>query len=133
MFWQPPAGADWEKNMIIRLNEMVFYGYHGVHDEERTLGQRFIVSLEMQTDPASDRDIRNLEDTVDYTKVYDDIREIMESRQFQLLEVCANLVADKLLDDFPLIQDLNLRIQKPSVPIRGILRSVEVEVQRSRE
>jgi len=119
--------------MIIRLNEMVFYGYHGVHDEERTLGQRFIVSLEMCTDPASDSSISNLDDTVDYTKVYDDIREIMETHQFQLLEVCANLVADKLLADFPLIQQLNLRIQKPSVPIRGILRSVEVEVQRSRE
>jgi dihydroneopterin aldolase len=44
-----------------------------------------------------DSGILNLEDTVDYTKVYDDIREIMETHQFQLLEVCANTVADKLL------------------------------------
>ncbi len=118
--------------MIIRLNEMVFYGYHGLHDEERTLGQRFIVSLEMQTRPETDPTIRHLEDTVDYTKVYAQIREIMESHQFQLLEACANMVADKLLEDFPLIWQLTLRIQKPSVPIRGILRSVEVELSRGR-
>jgi len=118
--------------MIIRLNEMVFYGYHGVHDEERKLGQRFIVSLAMQTRPETDAAIRQLEDTVDYTKVYAQIREIMESHQFQLLEACANMLADKLLADFPLIWQLTLRIQKPSVPIRGILRSVEVELTRSR-
>ena len=119
--------------MIIRLNDMVFYGYHGVNDEERKLGQRFIVNLEMQTHPETDSVIKRLEDTVDYTKVYAEIREIMESRQFLLLENCANIVADKLLTDFPLIWKLKLCIQKPSVPIQGILRSVEVEVQRSRE
>lgn len=118
--------------MIIRLNEMVFYGYHGVHDEERKLGQRFIVSVEMQTRPGSDESIRHLDDTVDYTKVYAQIREIMEIHQFQLLEACANMVADKLLAGFPLIWQLTLRIQKPSVPIQGILRSVEVELTRSR-
>ena len=31
--------------MKIHLNEMVFYGYHGVHPEERKLGQRFIVNF----------------------------------------------------------------------------------------
>ena len=86
--------------MIIRLNDMVFYGYHGVNDEERKLGQRFIVNLEMQTHPETDSVIKRLEDTVDYTKVYAEIREIMESRQFLLLENCANIVADKLLADF---------------------------------
>jgi len=119
--------------MIIKLNEMVFYGFHGVHDEERRLGQRFIVSVTLYTDPALDSRIRNLEDTVDYTKVYDDIREIMETHQFQLLEVCANTVADKLLRDYHLLTSVELRIQKPSVPIQGSLSSVEVELCRNRE
>ncbi|MBP7205766.1 MAG: dihydroneopterin aldolase [Candidatus Cloacimonetes bacterium] len=118
--------------MIIRINEMVFYGFHGVHDEERKLGQRFIVNVEMQTRPGSDAAIRHLDDTVDYTKAYAVIREIMESHQFQLLEACANTVADKLLAGFPLIWQLTLRIQKPSVPIQGSLGGVEVELTRSR-
>ncbi len=111
---------------------MVFYGYHGVHDEERRLGQRFIVSLTLYTDPTLDAQIRNLDDTVDYTKVYHDIREIMESRQFHLLESCANTIADKLLDGYPLVQKVKICIQKPSVPINGSLKSVEVELKRLR-
>jgi len=118
----------------IRLNEMVFYGFHGVHDEERRLGQRFIVSATLYTDPALDAKIHNLEDTVDYTKVYDDIRDIMEDREqhFQLLENCANAIANKLLHGYPLIMEVKICIQKPSVPIQGSLKSVEVEVLRTR-
>ncbi len=111
---------------------MVFYGYHGVHDEERKLGQRFIVSASLHTNSALDAGVRNLEDTVDYTRVYADIKEIMESRQFQLLECCANSIADRLLADYPLIESLSICIQKPSVPIQGSLKSVEVEVFRQR-
>ena len=118
--------------MKIHLNEMVFYGYHGVHDEERKLGQRFIVSASLHTNSALDAGIRNLEDTVDYTRVFADIKEIMESRQFQLLECCANSIADRLLADYPLIESLSICIQKPSVPIQGSLKSVEVEVFRQR-
>jgi len=119
--------------MIIRLNEMVFYGFHGVHAEERTLGQRFIVSIALRTDDTEDNAIRHLEDTIDYTRVYAEVKEIMESQQFQLLENCANTIADKLLADFSLLKELNIRIQKPSVPIQGSLSSVEVEITRARK
>lgn len=118
--------------MIIRLNEMVFYGYHGIHDEERKLGQRFVVNVELYTDPNTDKQVRHLEDTVDYTKIYADIKEIMETHSFYLLEACANTVADKLLADFPLLEMVTIRIQKPSVPIQGSLGSVEVELTRDR-
>ncbi len=118
--------------MKICLNEMVFYGFHGVHVEERKLGQRFVVSATLYTDDALDSKIQNLEDTVDYTKVYTVIREIMESKQFQLLECCANAIADQLIQDFTLLTKLEICIQKPSVPIQGSLKSVEVEICRHR-
>ncbi len=118
--------------MIIRLNEMVFYGFHGIHDEERKLGQRFVVTVEMHTKPELESGIRHLDDTVDYTKVYAEIREILETHQFHILETCANTVADRLLGNFPLITQVMVRIEKPSVPIQGTLKSVEVELSRAR-
>jgi len=112
---------------------MVFYGYHGVFDEERKLGQRFIVSATLYTDDTRDSEIRNLEDTVDYTKVFADIREIMESHQFHLLENCANTIADKLLRDYSLLRSVTLLIRKPAVAIQGSLDNVEVELTRTRK
>ncbi len=118
--------------MKICLNEMVFYGYHGVFAEERSLGQRFIVSLHLTTEPAHDRAIHKLEDTVDYTKVYASLKEIMESGQFHLLESVANSILDRVLAEFDLVEKAEVYIQKPSVAIQGSLKSVELVMERSR-
>lgn len=112
---------------------MVFYGFHGVHDEERRLGQRFIVSAALYTDKDKDSQIRTLDDTVDYTKVYDDIKSVMESQQFHLLESCANTIADKILANYHLVQKVEICIQKPSVPIPGSLENAEIQIARKRK
>jgi dihydroneopterin aldolase len=111
---------------------MVFYGFHGVYDEERRLGQRFIVTLHLFTDEQNDPDIYKLEDTVDYTKVFEVIKNVMENEQFQLLEACANRILDRVLTVFTLVTKVKVYIQKPSVAIQGSLKSVEIVMQRSR-
>ncbi|RLC51472.1 MAG: dihydroneopterin aldolase [Candidatus Cloacimonadota bacterium] len=118
--------------MKIHLNDMVFYGYHGVHPEERKLGQRFIVDFTYESDSQHDAEIKNLEDTIDYTKVYDIIKHTLEVQEFYLLEVCANTLLNSILNEFPTIIHANVRIRKPSVPINGSLSSVEVEMERNR-
>jgi len=118
--------------MKIHLNEMVFYGYHGVHPEERVLGQRFIVNLSVETCPEEDSQIRHLQDTIDYTKIYAEIKHTMEKKQFHLLEDCANEILDTMFAHFPKIAKAEVRIKKPSVPINGSLGSVEIEMSRGR-
>ncbi len=118
--------------MKIHLHEMVFYGYHGVHPEERKLGQRFIVNFSYESDSAHDKEIKHLEDTRDYTKVYEIIKHTLEKKEFYLLEVCANTILESILKNFPAIIWTNVKIKKPAVPINGSLSSVEVEMERSR-
>ncbi len=119
--------------MKIRLNEMVFYGHHGVHPEERKLGQRFIVDFTYETDPNEDTNIKHIDDTIDYTAVYSIIKHILENQEFQLLENCANTILVNIIETFPKIIRAQVKIRKPSVPIKGFLNSVEVEMDRSRE
>jgi len=118
--------------MKIRLKDMVFYGYHGVQDAERALGQRFIVTICLYTDDAKDKMIHKLEDTVDYTKVYEEIKNIMEIETYYLLENCANKILDSLLAKFELVQAATISIKKPSVPIQGQLSFSEIEMTRGR-
>jgi len=119
--------------MKIHLNEMVFYGYHGVHPEERKLGQRFIVNLTVVTKRDFDPIIHHLEDTIDYTKIYSVIRHTMENKQFHLLEDCSNEILETVMFRFPKIIEALVKIKKPSVPINGSLGSVEVEMARKRD
>lgn len=116
--------------MKIYLNEMIFYGYHGVHPEERKLGQRFVVNFSYETKKEHDTEIKLLDDTIDYTKVYAIIKNAIEKHSFQLLENCANTILDSILKAFPTIVLATVRIKKPSVPINGSLSSVEVEMER---
>ncbi|MCB5249953.1 MAG: dihydroneopterin aldolase [Candidatus Cloacimonadales bacterium] len=118
--------------MIIHLKDMIFFGYHGVYPEERKLGQRFVVNIALKTNFLLDSKILHIEDTVDYTKVYDEIKHIMEKEQFVLLENCANRIINALLDKFLLILEITVKIEKPGVPINGSLSSVAIEMTRER-
>lgn len=118
--------------MKIKLNKMVFYGYHGTFAEERKLGQRYIVDIMLETDSQHDQEIKKLEDTIDYTKVYDLIKHVMETHSYHLMENCGNHVLDELLRMFPEIKTAEISIKKPSVAINGSLDSAEIIMQRDR-
>jgi dihydroneopterin aldolase len=105
---------------------------HGVFPEERKLGQRFNVNLTIYTNDALDPTILELNDTVDYTKVYDEVKHIMEIQQFILLEDCANTIIENILTDFQLVTGVKVTIEKPGVPINATLSSVAVEMERKR-
>lgn len=112
---------------------MVFYGYHGTRKEERTLGQRFAVDVSLENNSQNDRIIKKLEDTIDYTKIFYSIKEIVENYKFHLLELLCNKILDKIFYDFPLVERCNIKIRKIAVPIDGQLDYVQVEMDRTRD
>ena len=116
----------------ITLSTMVFYGYHGDLPEEKTLGQRFVIDLVLTLDIAAAATTDDLQKTVDYTKVYRICRETVEKDRFKLIEALANRVIDRILAACPIVDQVDIVIKKPSVPIAGILDHVAVETSKSR-
>lgn len=113
----------------IAITGMVFFGYHGHLAEERSLGQRFVVDVEigLDTRPAglSDR----LEDTVDYSQAYAAAREVVEGPPQQLLERVAELIAERVLA-IPGVQRTTVRLHKPSSPLRAVFSDVCLTIHR---
>ena len=116
----------------VLLHGMVFYGYHGNSPEEAQLGQRFIVDVELETDLALAGNSDNLEHTLDYGKVYQAIREVLEGPRHRLLEAVATAAATRLLTQFP-AKAVLVRIKKPSALLPGPLDYAGVEIFRNRE
>lgn len=110
----------------VRLHNMLFYGYHGAFEEETALGQRFQVDVEFQYNaaPAYQSDV--LQDAISYEKVYRLIEEVFTSQNFKLLETLVSRMIQAVIEVFP-VQELCVRVRKPSVPIKGVLDFVEVE------
>jgi dihydroneopterin aldolase len=113
----------------ILLHGIQFYGYHGVYDEERRLGQRFLVDVELRLDvsgAASDDDVSA---TVDYGQVQAVVLEIGTGQRFKLLETLATRIASAILGRFP-VREVTVRATKPAPALPGVLSGVSVEVTR---
>ena len=97
---------------------MRFYGFHGLHDEERKTGQYFLVNLECITNLRKAGISDNLEDTVNYSDIYQKIREITEGTPRNLMETVAEEIADVLISDYP-IKKATIKISKPDLVLKG--------------
>lgn len=113
---------------IIHLKGMEFYAYHGVKKEERALGQRFQVDVDLYLAEDMGR-LDSITDTVDYVKVYTVVRECVEKEQFQLLETLAEKIASLLQENFS-CQEIKVVVHKPNASIPGVVKDVSVEVRR---
>lgn len=116
----------------IHLKNMVFYGYHGAMAEEGTLGQRWNIDLVLTLDIAAAAATDHLHETVDYTKVYTICRECVEHDRFKLIESLAGHIIDRILDENPIVTQVDILIKKPAVPIAGILDYAAVETSKTR-
>ena len=117
----------------IQLKGMVFYGFHGVGQPERDLGQRFIVDLEMERDLNLAGLTDNPEDTVNYSRVYTVVKDILEGPSRKLLENLAETIAQKVFSEFK-INSIKVIVKKPEVPIKGsILAYASVQIERSKK
>jgi dihydroneopterin aldolase len=116
----------------IFLDGMVFQARHGVHEREKVTAQRFEVDVELLLDlqPAGLED--DLARTLDYGRVYETVRTIVESTTFNLIEALAEAIAHELLSDFPGLEEVTVRVRKPEVQLGGPLRFAGVQVRRRR-
>jgi len=119
---------------------MSFYGYHGVSAAEKETGRLFEVDCEIEIDLAQAGHSDMLVDTVDYSHVYEIIRETVEGKAFSLIEKLAEHLADILLEKFPVyrvillekfpVYRVTLKVRKMNPPIPGQIKFIEVEITR---
>ena len=111
----------------IRLKNIQLYGWHGIADKEKKMGQRFEIDIEVSAslDSAIDSDDINL--TVNYSDLYDKVVSIFLEKKYNLIESLAKKIARSIIKEFN-VADCKVTIRKPDAPINGILEAVEVEV-----
>lgn len=115
--------------MTIELHGILLHGYHGVLDEERRDGQRFIVDVEL--DLAHEQAARTdaIDEAVDYRRVAARVREISDACAYHLLEAFSAAIADALLEDFP-VSAVRVRVRKPDVALDPPVEFAAVSVER---
>lgn len=136
----------------IHLNDLQFHAYHGVLPSEKSLGQKFLINVEMikkrrNTLSAFDTETPTpseateevlkahdrIEHTVDYAKAFTLIKSIVVSGpQRDLIETVGEDIAWQILRQFASVDEVKVSVEKPHVAIDGDLRSLGISLVRRR-
>lgn len=116
----------------IFIDGMQFYAYHGVFEAENEIGQIFIVDVSLDVDLKHAGETDDLEHTVNYGAVYEDVKRETQI-QSKLLEHVAERIAKTLFNHYNQIMALKVKITKQNPPIPGVYDGVGVEIVRERQ
>jgi dihydroneopterin aldolase len=113
------------------LEDVRFFGHHGVTTAEQALGVWFSVDVELAVDLAPAALSDDLGTTVDYGVVARRIVEVGSGGRVNLLERLAGLIAEMLLREYP-TREVRVRVRKLTAPLGGIHGVPAVELVRAR-
>ena len=114
----------------ITVEGMTFTGRHGVLDDEREAAQPFVVSVEFPVDARRAARDDTLTSTVDYSVVFEAVREVVETRSYRLIETLAEAVATEVLERTG-VPAVEVRLRKPKAPLPGAFEHVEIVIRRA--
>ena len=115
----------------IILRGAQFHGKHGVSPEERIVGGRIVVDVEMEYDLARAGESDDIADTISYADVFKTVRHLVEDTESLLIEALATKIVNALFEKFP-ANALTVYVRKHPPPIRGVVESAGVEIRRER-
>ncbi|MDO4255256.1 MAG: dihydroneopterin aldolase [Kocuria sp.] len=116
----------------ITVTGVTGYGYHGVLAAEKREGQEFVVDAALELDVSSAGTSDDLRHTIDYGQVAELIHGQIVSDPVDLIETLAERTARLILQNYPLVQRVELTVNKPHAPITVPFTNVAVTVVRER-
>jgi dihydroneopterin aldolase len=104
--------------ITVHLQNLHFKSFHGIHEEERILGNDYIIDASVEFHEALPV-ITSIHNTINYTDLYNIIRERMNVPT-PLLETVIMEIGNEIHNEFPEIRAINISIKKMHPPIEGI-------------
>lgn len=121
-----------QKYDCIILNDWRFWGCHGVYEEEKIHPQEFRVDIELYLDLAKAEASDDLQHTVDYARLYCQVKKLVEESSYNLLESLAGAIA-RLVLAHPLAVKAQVKVGKCRIDLEEGSFSPQIMLLRSRE
>jgi dihydroneopterin aldolase/2-amino-4-hydroxy-6-hydroxymethyldihydropteridine diphosphokinase len=117
---------------IIEIKDLEIYGYHGCSEEEKKLGQMFLISVQLYLDSNFDAKLDDFKKTICYFEVCNDIENIFIKNKYNLIEKIADVISEFILTKYyPIIEFVKVKVKKPHASIGKSFLHVAVEVKRA--
>ena len=113
------------------LRDVRFYAYHGVMEQERKVGGEFTVSVSVDTDLTAAVSHDDLATTLNYAALYEVVKREMQIAS-ELLEHVAGRIGWAVLEQFPQVTAVSVRLTKLNPPMGADCRGAGVELMLER-
>lgn len=110
--------------LTIRLQEVRFFGYHGLYANETKTGNEFVINLEV-TINAGPGIIRDMNESISYVTLYELVKKRMQQRE-DLLETLAMDIVQQVKHQFDFVKKVSISIDKCTPPFENFAGKVGV-------
>ena len=104
--------------ITVHLHQLLFNSFHGIHEEEKILGNDYVVDASVMFHEEQ-KVITSIHETINYAAIYNVIKERM-SVPTLLLETVVMEIGNEIHTQFPQLKSINISIKKMHPPIEGI-------------
>ena len=113
--------------LAINLHNLIFHSFHGVHEEEKILGNTFEVNASLSFVPVDK--ITTLEQTINYATVYEILKQRMQ-KATPLLETLVQDMVEEIRAFDDRIKSISVSVEKKNPPIPNMQGSVSVHYKK---
>lgn len=115
----------------IFIKDFEIFAKHGVFNEEKNLGQKFILSIELGMDLRKAGVTGDLNETVNYGELCLKIEKEFTREKYDLIETAAEKMAEFILLEYKRVKSVKLLLKKPWAPIGRHVEYAAVEIERA--
>ena len=114
----------------IYLKDVEIFANHGVFEEEKRLGQKFIFDIELELDLSVAGKTGDLNSSVHYGELVYEIEKIVSEKSYDLIETVGEKVCEHILLKYRMIKNAKVKVKKPWAPIGRHLSYAAIEINR---
>lgn len=115
--------------VTIHLNNLRFFAYHGLYEEEKQLGNEFELNIVISFISKKEI-IEHMSDTINYATIYELAKkEMLQPRE--LLETFLSQLAEKIKEKFPETTALKMTLYKLQMPLNNFKGKIGVEIEKN--
>jgi dihydroneopterin aldolase len=115
---------------FIRLKDITIFGFYGVSPQEREVGQKIQIDLDLYADLSAACASDSLQDTINYESVYTSVMEVVGAgKRYRLLETLGEEICDVVIRTYP-VERVKIRLRKLNLPFPNNLSNIEIRLTR---
>ncbi|HEY5537173.1 MAG TPA: 2-amino-4-hydroxy-6-hydroxymethyldihydropteridine diphosphokinase [Acetobacterium sp.] len=112
------------------IKDLEVFAYHGVFPEEKSLGQKFLISVTLTLDMRDAAITGDLSKSVHYGELAHALEKEFQKESYDLIETAGEQLTTYVLNNYPMVSMVKIMIKKPWAPILRSMDTVAIEITR---